>query len=48
MDVFRKKTGTKMSLFLTMITTRGLHHNLHSDSLNAIDVGMEALFEDIL
>ena len=44
MDVFRSQTGTKKNLFLTMVTTFGLNQNSHSDSLEALDVGMEALF----
>ena len=46
-EVFRRQTGTKKNLFLTMITTFGLNQNSHSISLNAIDVRMEALFEKI-
>ncbi len=45
MEVFRKQTGTRKALFLTMITTFGLNENTHSHSLNAIDVTMDALFE---
>ncbi len=46
-EVFRRQTGTKKNLFLTMITTFGLSQNSHSISLNAIDVRMEALFEKL-
>lgn len=46
-EVFRSRTGTRKSLFLTMITTHGLLENIHSNSLNAIDVGMGALFETL-
>ena len=47
MEAFRSHTGTRKSLFLTMVTTYGLHENLHSNSLGALDVKMNALFEKI-
>ena len=47
MDVFRLQAGSRKNLFLTMITTFGLHENSHSNSLNALDIKMDALFEDL-
>ena len=46
-EVFRARTQTKKSIFLTLITTFGLKENSHSISLNAIGVNMDSLFEEI-
>ena len=46
-EVFRNRTQTKKSVFLTLITTFGLKENSHSISLNAAGVNMESLFEEI-
>lgn len=47
MEVFRSQTATRKHLFLTMITTFGLNENTHSNSLDALDINMDALFEKI-
>ncbi len=43
---FRTETGTKKTLFLTMITTYGLKTNEHSQQLVNDALDMTALFED--
>jgi uncharacterized protein len=43
---FRTETGTKKTLFLTMITTYGLKQNAHSQQLVNDSMDMSALFED--
>ncbi|MCK4921551.1 MAG: AAA family ATPase [Bacteroidales bacterium] len=43
-DVFKTRTNTRKSIFLTIVTTFGLKSNSHSSSLNAIGVSMDALF----
>lgn len=43
---FRSETGTKKTLFLTLITTYGLKHNAHSQQLVNDTLDMSALFED--
>ena len=47
MEVFRLQTGSRKNLFLTMITTFGLNENTHSHSLEALNVKMDALFENL-
>ena len=44
MDVFKTRTNTRKSIFLTIVTSFGLKTNSHSISLNAIGVSMDALF----
>jgi len=41
---FKSETGTKKSVFLTMVTTFGLHPNLYSGNVQN-DIKMDALFE---
>lgn len=43
--VFRSETGTKKALYLTMITTHGLHQNTHSMGLVQNDLRMDVLFD---
>ncbi len=43
---FRSETGTKKTLFLTLITTYGLKQNAHSQQLVNDTLDMSALFED--
>ena len=43
---FRNETGTKKTLFLTLITTYGLKQNAHSQQLVNDTLDMSALFED--
>jgi uncharacterized protein len=43
---FRTETGTKKTLFLTMITTYGIKHNEYSQQLVNDALDMSALFED--
>jgi len=45
-SVFKNETGTKKSVFLTMITTYGLDENQHSQSLVQNEITMEALFQE--
>jgi hypothetical protein len=43
--VFREQTGTKKSLFLTMITTFGVENNEYKGSVVQNDLKMDVLFE---
>ena len=45
LDVFKAKTKTKKTLFLTMITTYGIKENSHSISLVQKSLTMDILFE---
>lgn len=45
LDVFRAKTNTKKTLFLTMITTYGLKENLYAEQLAQKSLTMHALFD---
>jgi len=45
--IFKQETGTRKSVFLTMITTFGLQTNSHTASLVQNDLTMEVLFPDI-
>jgi uncharacterized protein len=47
MGVFRKETGTRKALFLTMITTFGLKQNAHSSGLVQNDLRLDALFKRV-
>jgi len=44
--IFRAETATKKALFLSMITTYGLHQNVHAQELVQNDLDMEILFEN--
>ena len=44
-DVFKASTKTKKSVFITMITTYGIHKNKHSIGLVQNDITLDALFE---
>jgi len=44
--VFKNETKTRKSVFLTMITTFGLHPNINSVGLVQNDLPMDALFEE--
>ncbi|MEP7143042.1 MAG: ATP-binding protein [Ferruginibacter sp.] len=44
-NVFREKTKTKKTLFLTMITTFGVKENIHSTGLVQKEIMMEELFK---
>jgi len=46
-EVFRNQTKSKKFIFLTVVTTFGLKENIHSISLNAIGVSMDALFAQV-
>jgi uncharacterized protein len=46
LTAFRNETGTKKTLFLTMITTYGLKQNAYSQQLVNDTLDMSALFED--
>lgn len=43
-DEFREQTGTRKSIFLTLITTFGVKKNSHSTELGVIDLLMDSLF----
>ena len=43
--VFKAETGTKKAVYLTMITTYGLHRNAHSQGLVQNELMMDVLFE---
>lgn len=43
-DAFRRVTGSRKTILLTMVTTYGVHTNAHSDELVAATVEMSALF----
>ena len=45
MDVFRRHTKTKKSLFITMITTLGVKNNEYESRLVQNSITMDALFE---
>jgi uncharacterized protein len=45
--IFRKETGTRKALFLTMVTTFGLKQNDYSTGLIQNDVRMDALFKRV-
>lgn len=44
-SVFKAETGTKKSIFLTMLTTFGLKQNQYSLGLVQKELRMEVLFE---
>ena len=44
LDVFRNVTGTKKTLFLTMVTTHGVRPNAYREELVAKTIEMDALF----
>ncbi len=44
-DAFRRATGTKKTLLLTLVTTHGLRRNAWSNELIARTVTMDALFD---
>lgn len=43
-DVFRRVTGTRKAVFITLVTTHGLRSNDHSQRLRVEAVTMDALF----
>ena len=43
---FRQETGTRKSVFLTMVTTFGLQPNIHSAGLIQNDIKMDVLFSE--
>ena len=43
-EVFRRVTGTRKSVFLTLVTTHGLRSNDHAQLLGVEVVTMDALF----
>ena len=43
--VFKDETQTQKAIFLTMITTFGLHKNEHSTALVQHEMTMDTLFE---
>ena len=43
-QVFRKQTRSKKSIFLTMVTTFGIKRNSYSNDLEVIDIRMDDLF----
>ncbi|MEZ4852579.1 MAG: ATP-binding protein, partial [Bacteroidia bacterium] len=43
--IFQETTQSKKQVFLTMVTTFGLHANKHSVGLVSSDLGMDVLFE---
>jgi hypothetical protein len=45
LDVFKGKTNTKKTLYLTMITTYGLKENDYADQLVKKSLTMDALFD---
>lgn len=45
MDVFKRITGTKKALYLTMVTTYGLKNNSYADQLVKTSLTMDVLFE---
>jgi hypothetical protein len=45
LEIFAKKTKTKKTLFLTMITTYGIKENEHSGRLVQKSLSMDVLFE---
>lgn len=44
-EVFRRVTGTKNALFVTLVTTQGVRNNEHAQRLGVQVVTMDALFE---
>jgi len=46
-SAFRAKTGSRKSLFLTLITTMGLVESKYIQQLNLISLDMNALFSDL-
>ncbi len=44
-DLFKERTGTRKSLFITLITTFGVRQNVYSTSLVQQQITMNALFE---
>ena len=44
-SIFQETTKTKKQIFLTLISTFGLHHNKHSLGLITSDLDMEVLFD---
>jgi hypothetical protein len=45
MDIFRRHTKTKKSLFITMVTTFGIKNNEYASRLVQNSITMDALFE---
>jgi uncharacterized protein len=45
MNVFKRETNTRKQLFLTLITTHGLHQNEHSIGLISQAITLDALFK---
>jgi hypothetical protein len=43
-DVFRSATGTRKALFVTLVTSYGVHENEHSRGLVAQSITLDALF----
>lgn len=46
-ELFRQQTGTRKSIFLTLITTFGVRENAHSTELEVIDLPVDVLFKVI-
>ena len=44
LDVFRRVTGTRKNIFLTMVTTFGVANNAYAKELVANTLTLEALF----
>jgi len=44
-DVFRRQTNTKKSIFITMVTTFGVKNNEYESRLVQNSITMDALFE---
>jgi uncharacterized protein len=43
-DLFRENTGTRKSIFLTLITTFGVMKNSHATALEVIDLPMDVMY----
>lgn len=43
-SIFIEQTGTRKSVFITLITTFGIHENMHSTSLEVLDIKVDDLF----
>jgi AAA+ ATPase superfamily predicted ATPase len=44
-EIFKEQTGTRKSIFLTLITTFGVNENMHSTELEVVDLPVDRLFD---
>jgi uncharacterized protein len=47
-DVFRSVTGTRKSVFITLVTTFGVADNKHRRGVVDVVIGMDALFAPVV